>query len=288
MKILSSPEAAYQESLRWKQTGNVALVPTMGALHEGHLALVRMAKQLASRVIVSIFVNPLQFGPNEDFNRYPRAFEEDCRKLKDEGVDLLFAPTATEFYPEGFSTRVSVSALAEHLCGRSRPGHFEGVATVCLKLFQSTAVDFAVFGEKDFQQLRVLEQMVTDLNLPLKVVPHPIVREADGLAMSSRNRYLSADERAWAGLIPKALKAAQVRAQTLKDLTAGELIKLVRNDLSAAPLRIEYCEIASEKDLVPQRAESPLESMIRPRLLLAVKNGTTRLIDNLSLLKEGA
>jgi pantoate--beta-alanine ligase len=287
MKVIGTPEEVHKESLRWKHSEYVALVPTMGALHEGHLSLVRRAKRLAPRCIVSIFVNPLQFGPNEDLSKYPRTFEEDCRKLEKEGVDAVFAPSPETFYPAAFASKVNVSHLSEHLCGRSRPGHFEGVATVCLKLFLSTAADFAIFGEKDFQQWRVLQRMVSDLNVPIRLVAQPIVRETDGLAMSSRNRYLSADERQAALAIPASLQAARDAVKLSEALTVGELTKTVRDRLSATALRIEYCDITSETDLVPQAAERRIIEIEKPRLFVAVKSGATRLIDNMSLGKEG-
>src|SRR5262249_13763307 len=156
--------------LRWKLESPIAFVPTMGCLHEGHVALIRRAKELAKRVVVSIFVNPMQFSPGEDFEKYPRAFEADKELLEKEGVDLLFAPTVKDLYPEGFSTKISVGEITDRLCGKFRPGHFDGVATVCLKLFEITRCDFAVFGEKDFQQLRVIQQMTADLNLPVAII----------------------------------------------------------------------------------------------------------------------
>ncbi|MCB0418144.1 MAG: pantoate--beta-alanine ligase, partial [Bdellovibrionales bacterium] len=207
MQILHSPEEVQKTTREWG--GTVALVPTMGALHAGHLSLVEAAQSLADRVVVSIFVNPLQFGPTEDLDKYPRTLEQDASLLGELNVDLLFAPQAAEFYPQGFSTKVSVSGLTASLCGASRPGHFEGVTTVCLKLFQVSNADFAVFGEKDFQQLRVIEQMVDDLNLPVKIIRGAIVRETDGLAMSSRNRYLTAEQRRSAGRVPEAVAAVR-------------------------------------------------------------------------------
>jgi pantoate--beta-alanine ligase len=285
MKVISSPEEVLQTSLRWKQKETVGLVTTMGALHEAHLSLVRLAKHKASKCIVSIFVNPLQFAPSEDFDKYPRPFDEDREKLEAEGVDVLFAPVAAEYYPAGFNTKVSVSGLSEHLCGRSRPHFFSGVATVCTKLFLTAGADLAVFGEKDYQQLRVLEQLVTDLNIPMKIVSHPTVREADGLAMSSRNAYLSMEERAWASLIPESLRLAR-QLSTSDEIRVGDLLKQVRETLAKAPLRVEYAEITSEVDLVPQATDAVLSQVKRPRIFLAVRSGATRLIDNQSLSKE--
>jgi pantoate--beta-alanine ligase len=188
--------------------GTVGLVPTMGALHEGHLSLVRAAKSACDAVIATIFVNPTQFAPNEDLNKYPRTFEADCALLEREGVDLLFAPGVAEMYPEGETTRVVVGPVADRLDGVSRPGHFTGVSTVVAKLFHITSPDKAFFGQKDAAQLAVLRQMVRDLNFDLEIVVGPIVREPDGLAMSSRNRYLSEEERTKALVLSRALAAA--------------------------------------------------------------------------------
>lgn len=268
----------------WKKEGPVALVPTMGALHEGHLSLVRRAKQLAPRCIVSIFVNPLQFAPHEDFDKYPRAFENDLAMLKPVGVDAVFHPVASEFYPADFSTRVTVSSLNDYLCGKSRPHFFHGVATVCLKLFQSSLCDLAVFGEKDFQQMRILEKMVEDFNLPMRIVGHPIVREADGLAMSSRNQYLSTADRAMARAIPEVIFTARAKAQGEK--TVGDLLTPARESLARAGLVIDYVEIASEKDLRPRTDAEFIGGIEQPHLFVAVKASATRLIDNVALGNE--
>jgi len=283
MLVLSSPEAVSQTAAQWKTAGLIALVPTMGALHDGHLKLISRAKEMAARVMVSIFVNPLQFGPKEDFTKYPRPFENDREKCEAAGVDLLFHPEVKDFYPEGFRTRVSVGELSLPLEGQSRPGHFDGVATVCLKLFQVSRADIAVFGEKDFQQLRVLQQMVTDLNLPIRLIPYPIVREADGLALSSRNRYLSAEERRWASQIPAALKAVASLGEQFPATTVGEVINTAHSVLTSVPLQVDYLTVAQANDLKPVAEAVKLESLESPRLFVAVKAGTTRLIDNLAL-----
>src|SRR5512146_326278 len=187
---------------KWRQAGeNVALVPTMGALHAGHLSLIAVAKAHAKRIVASIFVNPTQFGPKEDFKRYPRDEAGDLAKLAQAGVDLVFIPNAAEMYPPGFSTKVSLPSLTEDLCGAARPNHFEGVATVVTKLLLQCAPDVAVFGEKDYQQLLVIRRLVRDLNIPVEIVGGPIVREEDGLALSSRNVYLSPEQRKTAPLL---------------------------------------------------------------------------------------
>jgi pantoate--beta-alanine ligase len=283
MLVLHSPQVIQEMTLRWKRDSKIAFVPTMGALHEGHLRLVETAKRLGQKTIVSIFVNPLQFGAGEDFDAYPRALDADAEKLQELGIDLLVAPSMKDFYPEGFLSRVRVDKLTDHLCGASRPGHFEGVATVCLKLFQITQADFAVFGEKDFQQLRVLQQMAQDLNLPMTVVPEPIVRESDGLAMSSRNRYLSPEQRAYAAHIPTAWRRAQAVATGRKDATVGDVLTAAANELESVPLTIDYLAVASERTLVPATREMRLAHVPLPRLFIAIKNGKTRLIDNASL-----
>ncbi|MEZ4749226.1 MAG: pantoate--beta-alanine ligase [Bdellovibrionota bacterium] len=276
MQILHSPVEVQKLTQSWD--GTIALVPTMGALHAGHLSLVKTAQSVADHVVVSIFVNPLQFGPNEDLAKYPRTFEQDAKLLRELNVDLLFAPNAQEFYPEGFSTKVNVSGLSRFLCGASRPGHFEGVTTVCLKLFQVASAQFAVFGEKDFQQLRVIERMVEDLNLPLRIVRGAIVREADGLAMSSRNRYLGAEERKLASQIPEAIAAVR---RLGPDARAGDAVERAKQILG--DIAVEYLEVCSEADLLPVGPEQPLSKIPSPHFFLAVKIGRTRLIDNTPL-----
>jgi pantoate--beta-alanine ligase len=267
------------ESLRGK--GAVALVPTMGALHEGHLTLVRKAKELAPSVAVSIFVNPAQFGPSEDFDAYPRQMERDAELLRGEGVDLLWAPPVEEVYPKGFATNVSVGGISEGLCGAMRPGHFDGVATVVLKLFNQVQPDLALFGEKDWQQLAVIRRMARDLDLthPLvsNIVGVPTVREADGLAMSSRNAYLTPEERAAAAVLPRAMGFA------IKRIVAGEPVLDGMDGLEAALLgagfTVDYAVVADAETLEPL-----MELEDRPaRLLVAARIGKTRLIDNMGV-----
>jgi pantoate--beta-alanine ligase len=254
----------------------VGLVPTMGALHQGHLALIERAKRECSMVIASIFVNPKQFGPNEDFAKYPRTFEADREKLEQAGVDALFAPEAAEIYPQGFSSYVQVDGLSEKLEGRSRPGHFRGVATVVMKLLQIVQPNFAYFGRKDAQQSRIISQMARDLNLDSEIVVCPIVREPDGLALSSRNAYLNPDERKAATVLHHALDAAR------SELAAGvrdalQLRTVFQRVLHAEKLaRVDYAEIVDAETFEPVvRVSKPTY------VVLAVFIGKTRLIDNL-------
>src|SRR5437016_4119129 len=254
----------------------VGLVPTMGALHAGHTSLIVRAKRECSPVIASIFVNPKQFGPNEDFAKYPRTFESDCEKLKQAGVDALFAPEAAEVYPKSFSTYVHVEGLSERLEGRSRPGHFRGVTTVVMKLLQIVQPHRAYFGRKDAQQARLISQMARDLNLDSEIVVCPIVREPDGLALSSRNVYLNPDERQAATVLYRALESAR------NELAAGvrdalQLQTSLRRKLDSERLaRVDYAEV------VDAEAFEPVVRVSKPCfVLLAVFIGKTRLIDNL-------
>ncbi len=255
----------------------IGFVPTMGALHAGHLALVRRARSIADRVVVSIFVNPLQFGQGEDFGRYPRDLRWDAALLRGKGVDILFAPTEDRFYPEGFQTHVEVEKTSEGLCGRSRPGHFRGVVTVVAKLFNIVQPDVALFGRKDFQQVRVIQRMVEDLSIPVRIIEQPTVREVDGLALSSRNAHLSPEERDRAISLVKTLREA--RETVRKGLVdAGKVAAEARGKLEAAGLRVDYVEARSGRTLQP-------EAVVRPGtvLLAAVWAGNTRLLDNIVL-----
>jgi pantoate--beta-alanine ligase len=255
----------------------IALVPTMGALHAGHLALVAEARRRASQVVVSIFVNPAQFGPNEDLAAYPRREAADTRLLKDAGAALLWAPEAATMYPDGHSTRVSVGGVSDGLCGDARPGHFDGVATVVAKLFNQVRPDIAVFGEKDYQQLVVIRRLTRDLDLGVEIVAVPTQRDADGLALSSRNSYLSDDERQAARTLPRALGEA---ARSLQDgADPADALAGARERLAAAGFGpIDYVELRDAETL------EPLARLDRPaRLLAAARLGRTRLIDNLAV-----
>lgn len=260
----------------------VGFIPTMGALHEGHLSLIRLARAECSRVYASIFLNPAQFGPNEDLSKYPRTFEKDVEQLTAAGVDVLFAPDAKEIYPPEFRTYVNVEGLSEKLEGKSRPGHFRGVATVVLKLFEIVQPHFAFFGRKDAQQVRILQQMTHDLNLNLEIVVCPIVREPDGLALSSRNSYLRADERRAASVLHRGLEEAQ-RSIWSGTRDALQLQATIRGILSNEPLaRVDYAEVVDAETFepVPRIGARPVY------VLLAVYVGKTRLIDNLFIEPE--
>ena len=261
---------------------SIGLVPTMGALHEGHLTLVREAQETCDHVVASIFVNPTQFGPNEDLDAYPRQLAEDSALLEAEGVALLWAPTVDAMYPEGFETNVSVSRISENFCGASRPGHFDGVATVVCKLFNQVMPDKAFFGEKDYQQLAVIRAMARDLDLTrphaADIIGVPTVREADGLAMSSRNRYLSPMHRAAAAALPNAMQLtiAQIEAGESPSLALGMLERMLKE---SGFEQVDYAQLADAQSL--QKLESP---PTRPaRLLVAARIGGTRLIDNMAV-----
>src|SRR5262245_6986557 len=266
-----------QSLAAWRKAGErIALVPTMGALHDGHLSLVALAKSTADRVVVSIFVNPAQFGPREDFLRYPRDEAGDLDKLAKAGANLVFAPGTAEMYPDGFSTKVVVSDLTGDLCGASRPNHFDGVATVVTKLLLQCAPDVAIFGEKDYQQLLVIRRLVRDLDIPVEILGGPIVREADGLALSSRNAYLSQAERKSAPLL------YQTIVTVANDLSQGrgadDAAAAGRFKLEGAGFRVDYVAVRDPETLKPLSGPAK-----RGRVLAAVELGRTRLIDNVAV-----
>ncbi|WP_114954608.1 pantoate--beta-alanine ligase [Sphingosinicella terrae] len=264
------------------QGGRIALVPTMGALHAGHMALVEEARARAGHVVASIFVNPRQFGANEDLATYPRREAEDARMLEAAGCAILWAPDAGEMYPQGYATTVSVSGVSEGLCGAARPGHFDGVATVVCKLFNQVRPDVALFGEKDYQQLAVIRRMAADLDLDLEIVGVPTIREPDGLALSSRNAYLSPGERAASRVLPEMLRA--LAAAIAGGATVAPALAEARERLVEAGFaKVDYVELRDAETL------TPLGTLDRPgRLLAAAWMGRTRLIDNVPIVPEPA
>jgi pantoate--beta-alanine ligase len=280
MQVLSTVadvRDAIASGRRRNPESKVGFVPTMGALHAGHMSLVRAARSQCDFVVASIFVNPLQFGPTEDFSKYPRTLEEDCRLLKEEGVDLVFTPAAEEMYPAGAETTVDAGAVADRLDGASRPGHFRGVTTVVAKLFHIVAPDVAYFGQKDAAQVAVLRQMVRDLNFPLRITVCETVREPDGLAMSSRNRYLSQDERWQALVLWRALcaaKCAVARGETAAAAVRKSLVDTIATEPAA---RLDYAAVVNADTLLPVERVGQGEPAL---LAVAVWIGKTRLIDN--------
>ena len=281
MEIIRTPA----EMTAWSNSAHAAgrtigLVPTMGFFHEGHLHLMRKSRDKAECTVVSLFVNPIQFGANEDLGRYPRDFSRDCRLAEVEGVDVLFAPEVRDMYPEDASTRVIVSGLTDVLCGKSRPGHFAGVTTVVAKLFHTIKPHLAVFGRKDFQQLAVIRRMVADLNWDVEIIGYPIVRESDGLAMSSRNTYLSASERQAALCLFRAIGHARRRVRNglvEAEVLLGEVEQLLQQEA----VIIEYARIVDQATLQPQAVLQK-----GAVLAMAVKVGATRLIDNDNLFDD--
>jgi pantoate--beta-alanine ligase len=262
----------------------VGLVPTMGYLHEGHASLMHAAKQQSDIVVLSIFVNPIQFGPNEDFDSYPRDEARDVETARVQGVDIVFIPSVEEMYPQQTQTTVSVSSLTDRLCGASRPGHFDGVTTVVSKLFNIVQPQRAFFGMKDAQQVAVIQQMVNDLNMPVEIVPCPIVREQDGLALSSRNVYLSAEDRLEALVLSKALRAAQEAVNTSADTTAADIRRILRENIGRSSRAvIDYAEIQAFPSLEPLADQEKVHGRDDILIALAVKFGKTRLIDNTRL-----
>jgi pantoate--beta-alanine ligase len=259
-----------------KKNKTIGFVPTMGALHDGHMALVKRAQSLADHTIASIFVNPLQFGPTEDLSRYPRPLEADQKRLESAGCDVLFTPSVEEMYPEGFATQIDPGPLATVLEGAIRPSHFAGVATVVTKFLMMVRPDYACFGEKDYQQLQVIHQIVRDLAIPVSIVPVPIVREADGLALSSRNAYLSPDERVKAPLLSKTLFDVAEKLRAGADIDAT--LESARKRLTDSGFTPDYLVLADSHTLAPLN-----KVMKDARLLVAARLGTTRLIDNIAV-----
>ena len=282
MKVIEIVQQMQKESESLRTAGNfLSLVPTMGFLHEGHLELMRVAKEHSDKLIMSLFVNPTQFGPSEDFEQYPRDTEGDLEKARSIGVDMVFMPRVEEMYPEDSQTLVSVKRVTQHLCGLSRPGHFDGVTTVVAKLFNSTKPHLAVFGQKDYQQLAVISRMVMDLNMGIKIIGVPTVREPDGLAMSSRNSYLNPDERKSALCLKRSLELAD---KMFNDGTrdAGLIKEAVESFIHSHPFtEVDYitlCDPLTLEDIQTLGDES--------LLALAVRVGKTRLIDNCLIRKS--
>lgn len=278
-RVVKTVKALREVVAEWrKRRAAVAMVPTMGALHSGHISLVDTAKKHAKKIVASIFVNPTQFGPNEDYTRYPRTFDADLDKLGEAGADLVFAPDVKEMYPEGFSTKLAPEGAASvGLDDKFRPGHFEGVATVVAKLLIACGPDVAIFGEKDYQQLQVIKALVRDLGLPVKIIGGAIVREKDGLALSSRNVYLSPSERAAAPVLHQTLKEAA------RAISRGEMLEPVlskaRTKIAAAGFKLDYFEARDAATLLPAQPGQKTKL----RLLVAGKLGKTRLIDNVGV-----
>jgi pantoate--beta-alanine ligase len=279
VKIVRTVHDLRKAIAKWRSRGQtIGLVPTMGALHAGHLSLVKLTRKNADRTVVSIFVNPTQFAANEDLSRYPRDEPGDLKKLDDADTDLVWAPTVEEMYPNGFSTSVQAGSAAKELEGAFRPGHFDGVATVCAKLFNQVTPDVAVFGEKDFQQLAVLRQMVRDLDMPLKLIGAPTKRDTDGLALSSRNVYLSEAERRVAPALYAAISTLAADVSNGADVLSG-MADAKRKLTAAGFTKIDYVEVRDAETLAPAATASG-----RPaRVLAACWLGKTRLIDNVAV-----
>lgn len=282
MDIIHSPQQITEFSREARRAGKtIAFTPTMGAFHQGHLSLMRMARQRADISITSIFVNPIQFGPGEDFDKYPRNLDQDAAMAGEEGVNIIFAPSPAQMYPAGFKSKVQVDGLTDCLCGESRPGHFDGVTTVVAKLFNIVKPDMAIFGRKDFQQLAVISKMVRDLNFDIEIIGHPIVREPDGLAMSSRNSYLSSKERRSALALFKCIQHASQYAKkgsTSVEQLIGQCEEILN---SHERVIIDYISVVDRLTLKKQ-TEINRDSAF----LLAAKVGKTRLIDNTILLDD--
>ncbi len=281
MKIIKTVHEMQEFSLEQRTMGKtISLVPTMGYLHEGHISLLREGKTRGDVLVMSLFVNPMQFGPKEDFSKYPRDFDRDAGLAKKAGTDGIFYPDVQEMYPDPFKTSVYVSELSGILCGKTRPEHFKGVTTVVMKLFNAVLPHIAIFGEKDFQQLVIIRQMVKDLNMPVEIKGMPIIREPDGLAMSSRNAYLSIDDRHRAVSISQGLfHAEDAFKKGLKD--GKKLQDIVRSDIQSAGLKEDYIEVINERTL-----KSDYEVSDDARIVVAAYAGSVRLLDNMSLKKD--
>lgn len=280
MRIVTRSEDMQRLSLEYKREGKtVGFVPTMGYLHEGHTSLINIARKYTDVVVVSIFVNPIQFGPSEDYDRYPRDIERDKEILEKMGVDVMFYPSVDDMYPKGFTTYVEVKGLSDKLCGRYRPGHFRGVTTVVAKLFNIVMPDVAVFGEKDAQQAIIIKRMVRDLNFPVKIIVGPTVREPDGLAMSSRNEYLTEEERKVAPAIYQSLLLAKSLVEQ-GERDTSKIIAAMQEFLSKYDrIKVEYIEIVDKEEL------NPIERLEKGEALIAIAAylGKARLIDNISV-----
>ena len=279
MEIIGDPQEMQARARQWQGRGlKVVLVPTMGFFHQGHLSLMEYGRSLGDQLVVSLFVNPAQFGPREDYQDYPRDLARDAEMARGVGVDVLYTPGVEQMYPEGYQTYVEVEHLTQGLCGASRPGHFRGVATVVLKLFNQVQPRAAIFGEKDYQQLAVIRRLAADLNVPVEIVGRPIVREPDGLAMSSRNSYLSPEERAAALCLYKALQAAR-KLSNSGEKSREKILAAVRQIITQTPhTRIDYLALVH-----PETLEEVDTIQGKARLVLAVWVGRTRLIDNMQL-----
>ncbi|WP_319381878.1 pantoate--beta-alanine ligase [Thiomicrorhabdus sp.] len=266
---------------RRRASESIGFVPTMGNLHQGHLSLVNLAREHCGFVVVSVFVNPMQFGPDEDYERYPRTFEADAQALEKQGADILFVPREEEVYPNGFQDQTRVCApafLTEVLEGQSRPGHFDGVTTIVMKLFQLVRPDVAVFGQKDFQQLKIIQRMVTDLNMPIEILPAQIAREHDGLALSSRNQYLNTAQRAVAPVLQRVLKSVEVALRAGERAFDPLCLEAEKRLLSAGFEEVDYLKICDPETLRPSQ-----EADRRFVILAVARLGTTRLLDNICL-----
>lgn len=283
MKTIKDIKEMQTRAEAFRRAGQkIALVPTMGALHEGHLSLMDYGREKADILVVSIFVNPIQFGPKEDFEKYPRDLEGDRKMTEKRGVDIIFSPDVRDFYPQAFQTYVTVDQLTQNLCGASRPGHFRGVTTVVCKLFHMVKPHLAIFGQKDYQQLCAIQQMVEDLNMDVEVIGRPTVREPDGLAMSSRNVYLSPDERISARSLSRALKEAQTlfqKGERKTDVILNHILNFIKQH---SDMRIDYVKICH-----PRTLEEITVIEGKGVLALAVWCGATRLIDNCLLEDNG-